>query len=155
MSAVPVDPGEPQELSREDDKNTSEQRGDVYFGGIYWHEPDETGCNWSISNVAGSNWSESLGRLSPFAEQLRTRYDGTNPARAVSYRDCHVSIQAIVQERAGHTRFVASWLLIKGPRVRKFGATARTYASADEALAAGEALAIRDVDQACKDGWPG
>ena len=27
-----------------------------HFGGVYWHEPDETGCNWSISTIRGTAW---------------------------------------------------------------------------------------------------
>ncbi len=148
-----IDADETQESNPEEAAAFPEQRGHVYFGGIYWHEPDERGCNWSVSTISGRNWSDSLGRLTPFAEQLRTRYNSGNSAKGISYHDCHVSIEAIPQTRGERNEFVSSWMIVKGARVRKFGATARTYPSADEALVAGEALAIQDVDQAYKDGW--
>lgn len=43
----------------------------VTWGGIYWHEADEYGCNWSISTINGQDWEACLNRLRPFIANLR------------------------------------------------------------------------------------
>lgn len=47
---------------------------DGYFGGVYWHERDESGCKWSVSTIKGSDWSECLSCLKPSASILRASY---------------------------------------------------------------------------------
>jgi hypothetical protein len=152
MERVVVKPEELQEKIREEAAKYSEC-GDAYFGGVYWHEPDETGCNWSFSTIRGRDWSGCLDRLGPFAARLRAHYNIPNPQRGVIYRDCQVAIEAIPEKRGDKNEFVASWLIVKDGQVRKFGATMGTYPNPGEALAAGEALAVQDVDQCYKDGW--
>jgi len=147
-----VKPEELQEKIRDEAAKYSEC-GDAYFGGVYWHEPDETGCNWSISSIRGRDWSGCLDRLGPFAARLRSRYNVPNPAKGISYRDCQVAIEAIPEKHGDKHEFVASWLIVKDGQVRKFGSTIGTYPNPGEALVAGEALAVQDVDQGYKDAW--
>jgi hypothetical protein len=48
---------------------------DSYFGGIYWHERDELGCNWSVSTISGGDWSGCLDCVQPAATRLRQTYN--------------------------------------------------------------------------------
>lgn len=52
---------------------------DSYFGGIYWHEPDETGCNWQVSTGKGNDWSKCIERILPFVQRLREDYNIPDP----------------------------------------------------------------------------
>ena len=47
---------------------------DSYFGGIYWHEPDRTECNWQISAAEGNDWSKCIEHIMPFIKTLRYDY---------------------------------------------------------------------------------
>jgi hypothetical protein len=38
---------------------------------IYWHEPDETGCNWSATYSNSHDLDSCLSRIGPFIAQLR------------------------------------------------------------------------------------
>jgi hypothetical protein len=152
MERTVVKPEELQEKIRDEAAKYAEC-GDAYFGGVYWHEPDETGCNWSISAIRGGDWSGCLDRLGRFAAQLRATYNLPNPHLGINYRDCQIAIEAIPEKHGDENEFVASWLIVKDGDVRKFGASMGTYPNPEEALAAGEAMAVQDVDQAYKDGW--
>lgn len=44
---------------------------DSYFGGVYWHEPDEDGCNWSISTITGGDWSGCLDAMRSYITKMR------------------------------------------------------------------------------------
>lgn len=48
---------------------------DTVFGGIYWHEPDAMGCNWSVSTIRGDDWSDCFDCLQPAATSLRETYN--------------------------------------------------------------------------------
>jgi hypothetical protein len=47
---------------------------DAHFGGVYWHEIDEMGCNWSISTMQGPDWKGCFDCVQPTALQLRKLY---------------------------------------------------------------------------------
>jgi hypothetical protein len=48
---------------------------DIHFGGVYWHEPDDDGCNWSVSTLRGLGaYAECMACVQPAAIQLRRRY---------------------------------------------------------------------------------
>ena len=47
----------------------------VEFGGVYWHEVDETGCNWSISIVSGPEWTDCFVAMEDFIFTLRQTYN--------------------------------------------------------------------------------
>jgi hypothetical protein len=54
---------------------------DSYFGGIYWHEPDEAGCNWQVSTSTGKDkdWSKCIEHILPFVRKLREDYNILDP----------------------------------------------------------------------------
>jgi hypothetical protein len=156
MERTVARPEELQEKIRDEAAKYTEC-ADAYFGGVYWHEPDETGCNWSVSTIRGRDWSGCLDRLRNFVARLRANYKLPNPQNGISYRDCQVAIEAIPQEPKDpnnkHHEFVASWLIVKDGQIRKWGASLGTYQNPGQALAAGESLAIQDVDESYKTGW--
>ncbi|HEY9280731.1 MAG TPA: hypothetical protein VIP51_11720 [Eoetvoesiella sp.] len=47
----------------------------VQFGGIYWHEVDETGCNWSVSIISGPEWTDCFIAMEKFIFTLRAQYN--------------------------------------------------------------------------------
>jgi hypothetical protein len=51
-----------------------EDCADAYFGGVYWHEPDDAGCNWSISTMGGNDWKGCLECIQLVARELRANY---------------------------------------------------------------------------------
>ncbi|MEZ0231862.1 MAG: hypothetical protein ACAH12_03410 [Methylophilaceae bacterium] len=61
------------------DANRREHCKDVYFGGIYWHELDEMGCNWSISTMSGSDTTACFNDMLSFAVALRSQYNIPDP----------------------------------------------------------------------------
>ncbi len=153
MERVVVAPEELQEKIRAEAAKYPDECGDAYFGGVYWHEPDENGCNWSISTMRGRDWSGCLGRLAPFATRLRANFNIPNPQTTVIYRDCQLVVEAIPHKEGDTYEFVASWLIVKGAEARRFGSSLETYPNPGLALIAGEAKAAQDVDQGYKDGW--
>ena len=46
----------------------------TYFGGVFWHERDEGGCNWSVSTMSWSKWPACLEHIRDAALQLRAHY---------------------------------------------------------------------------------
>lgn len=48
---------------------------DSYFGGVYWHEPDNTGCNWSVSCISGADWRGCMDCIHAAAVDLREQYN--------------------------------------------------------------------------------
>ena len=52
---------------------------DIYLGGVYWHDPDETGCNWQVSASKGKDWSTCIERILPFTRKLREDYNIPDP----------------------------------------------------------------------------
>ncbi|SCB10092.1 hypothetical protein GA0116996_101613 [Cupriavidus alkaliphilus] len=56
-----------------------EDCADAHFGGVYWHEPDETGCNWSISTMRGTSWKPCFDCVQPAAVELRAKYNLPEP----------------------------------------------------------------------------
>lgn len=48
---------------------------DAYFGGVYWHERDASGCNWSISTINGQDWAGCMDCMRPAATRLRETYN--------------------------------------------------------------------------------
>lgn len=52
-----------------------EECKDHHFGGVYWHERDPEGCNWSVSMLRGPGGHEAcMACVQPAAIQLRLRY---------------------------------------------------------------------------------
>lgn len=47
----------------------------VQFGGVYWHETDDLGCNWSISIVSGPEWTDCFVAMEGFIFNLRAQYN--------------------------------------------------------------------------------
>lgn len=47
---------------------------DAHFGGVYWHERDDSGCNWTVSTMKGSDWAGCLACVQPHAFILRESY---------------------------------------------------------------------------------
>jgi hypothetical protein len=47
----------------------------VQFGGVYWHEAEESGCNWSVSIVSGPEWSDCFIAVEQFIFGLREQYN--------------------------------------------------------------------------------
>lgn len=47
----------------------------VQFGGVYRHEADETGCNWSVSIVSGPEWTDCFVAMEQFLFALRAEYN--------------------------------------------------------------------------------
>jgi hypothetical protein len=41
---------------------------DSYFGGIIRQKPDQTGCNWKVSAIEGTDWNKCIERLSRVRE---------------------------------------------------------------------------------------
>jgi len=130
-----------------------EECKDCYFGGVYWHEPDETECNWNVSMIRGQDWSGCLGRMQAFATELRERYSVPNPQKGVTYRACQIAIEVIPEKRAGRNEFVATWVIIQAGQLRKFGSALETFDNPGQALLAGEALAQQDVDALFAEGY--
>lgn len=52
---------------------------ECYFGGVYWHEPDDSGCNWSISMIQGPTWRECFRCVQEDAIGLRAKYNIPDP----------------------------------------------------------------------------
>jgi len=50
---------------------------------VYWHEPDETGCNWSLHSMRGkaAQVAECLRAINDYAIELRRRYNIPTPER--------------------------------------------------------------------------
>jgi hypothetical protein len=142
-----------QQLIRDEAAKFPGECKDCYFGGVYWHEPDETGCNWSISTIRGPDWSGCLGRLHGFAMRLRERYNIPNPQRGFVYRDCQIVVEAIPEKHGDKNEFVASWLVMQAGELRKFGASIGTFENPGQALHAGELLARQDIDQLITEGY--
>ena len=46
----------------------------TYFGGVYWHEPDEMGCNWSVSTMNGPDFQGCFDEIQAGAISLRQAY---------------------------------------------------------------------------------
>lgn len=47
----------------------------TYFGGLYWHEPDETGCNWQVSVMSGRDPGACYDHMHDFAVRLRASFN--------------------------------------------------------------------------------
>jgi len=48
----------------------------VIVTGIYWHEPDETGSNWSVSSLRNARGCEAV--VSTILSEFKQRYNLTN-----------------------------------------------------------------------------
>lgn len=46
----------------------------TYFGGVYWHERDSSGCNWSVSTMSGDDPHGCFDCVRPGAAQLRASF---------------------------------------------------------------------------------
>jgi len=46
----------------------------AYFGGVFWHERDASGCNWSVSTMGGEDWKGCFDCVQPVAIQLRATF---------------------------------------------------------------------------------
>ncbi|MBK7675889.1 MAG: hypothetical protein IPJ27_14690 [Candidatus Accumulibacter sp.] len=78
MSRVILDAGEIRErLITEAEKHVVCKT--AYIGGVYWHEPDETGCNWKVSTNDEINRNGCIQRLLPLIRMLREQYNIPEP----------------------------------------------------------------------------
>lgn len=57
-------------IKAETDKNAACK--DSYFGGVYWHEPDESGCNWSMPTISGGDWNGCLEAMRNYVTKIRS-----------------------------------------------------------------------------------
>jgi hypothetical protein len=152
MDRVISRPEELQELIRDEAAKYAECK-DCYFGGVYWHEPDESECNWNMASIRGQDWSGCLDRMLAFVTRLRERYNVPNPQQGVTYKGCQIAIEAIPERREGKNEFVASWVIMQAGQLRKFGSALERFENSGQTLLAGEALAQQDVDALFTEGY--
>lgn len=46
----------------------------VTFGSATWHAPDDTGCNWEVRYVSGTEVGACMAAMRPHIDMLRHRY---------------------------------------------------------------------------------
>ena len=112
MARVVVKSEDLLELIRAEAAKYPDECNDAYFGGVYWHEPDEIGCNWSISMIRGRDWSGCLERLHQFAIGLRGLYNIQNPSKGIDYL-CRTLYPQLVSVRIRNAQDGARLLAIQ------------------------------------------
>ena len=74
MPRVTIDAAEIRERLISEAKKFPECKG-AYIGGVYWVEPDDTGCNWKVSTNEEMNKNACIQCLLPCIRMLREQYD--------------------------------------------------------------------------------
>lgn len=130
--------------------------GDIVLGEVQWHEPDDDGCNWTISHFRGRDVQGCLGRINAFATRLRSQYNVPDPSTEFDHRGWHVKVAAAPQKQEGHEHhvFVATYTMVKGGARITNVAGPGAYPNSGEALLAGEASARKEIDQQDAGGRP-
>jgi len=121
--------------------------GGCSFGGIHWHEPDETGCNWNVSIIRGPTARNCMEAMRAFGDRLRTRYNIHDPGEGFSYRDHQVAVEARPQRADSGFVYVAQVVIISGGQLRHFDTSVQEFATPGEAIAVGGEIGRRRVDE--------